>query len=265
MRPKKSLGQNFLVDPNIIKKIVNSVNLSKKDVVEIGPGTGNLTKEIFQKNPKNLVLIEKDKNLYKKLNEVFLGTNVEIINEDILKTNLKNILKKNIIIFGNLPYNISTQILIKFIKLLVWPPNFKKLIFMFQKEVGEKIKALPNSKNYGRISIIRNFNLEITESFIVKKNCFYPKPKVDSMVLIFNPKKNRYKIKDISSLEKVTQILFSRKRKMINKAFRLLFKDYKSIAQKYKIDLKSRPNQLSFDDFYKITEIYEKRKSGFSF
>ena len=260
LNPKKSLGQNFLIDKNIIKKIVLLGKIKKSDVLEIGPGTGNLTNEILQRETKKIVLIEKDYDLCKILKEKFkFKKEIEVLNNDVLNFNIENKINKDCIIFGNLPYNISTQILVKLIKLKIWPPKYKKLIFMFQKEVAERILAKHNSSKYGRLSIIANWRLKVTDSFSVSKNCFYPKPKVDSMVLVFEPIINKiYKIKDINNLEKITQVFFSRKRKMINKGFSKLFKNSLIFSKKLKIDLSYRPNQISKDHYYKITECYEK-------
>ena len=153
VRAKKSLGQNFLIDENILKEIVNLGNIdSESQVIEIGPGTGNLTKEIVKKNPKHLILIEKDRFLIDKLNSLF-SDKAKIINSDFLE--LKNQINfNNTIIFGNLPYNVSTQILTKLINLNNTNNKFLKLILMFQKEVADRIIAKPDTNNYGRLSII---------------------------------------------------------------------------------------------------------------
>ena len=143
---KKSLGQNFLIDKNIIRKIINLVKLEKKNIIEIGAGHGALTDEILKKKPNLLNIIEKDIFLYKKLKMKYSNIkNVKIYNDDILDFNLESLVKKNSIIIGNLPYNISSQILVKILRFKKWPPNFESLIFMFQKELGEKIlgKYLP--------------------------------------------------------------------------------------------------------------------------
>tara|TARA_B100001093_G_C26667991_1_gene944889 strand:+ start:66 stop:872 length:807 start_codon:yes stop_codon:yes gene_type:complete len=261
MRPKKSLGQNFLIDKNLIKKIaLKGENISNKNIIEIGPGTGNLTDEIINLNPKTITLIEKDKNLFEDLKNRYRHlNNIKIFNEDILDFDLEKFTPKDSIIYGNLPYNISSQILIKLIKFKVWPPKFKKLILMFQKELGEKIAAHHKNKNFGRISVIANWRLKITDKFLVSNSCFYPKPKVDSILLVFKVITNeKFKIKEITNLETVTQVMFSRKRKMINKAFKVLFKDPNEIAKKIKIDLSLRPGELTKSQFYKVTEFYEK-------
>ena len=145
---KKSLGQNFLIDNNIIKKIINSASIKGRDIIEIGPGTGALTNEILKKKPKSITLIEKDLSLAKDLKMKYLNNKIiKIFNSDILKFDIEKIDTQNCAVFGNLPYNISSQILVKFLKLKKWPPNYKDLIFMFQKELGEKIISQYPSKN----------------------------------------------------------------------------------------------------------------------
>ena len=137
---KKSLGQNFLTDKNIIKKIISSTTIKNQNIIEIGPGTGALTNEILKQKPKSLRIIEKDINLAKELQNKFPKTkNLKIYNEDILKFNLEKIIKQKTIIFGNLPYNISSQILIKILRFKNWPPNISDIIFMFQKNWEKKL------------------------------------------------------------------------------------------------------------------------------
>ena len=182
---KKSLGQNFLTDKNIIKKIINLKNIKTKDVVEIGPGNGALTDEILNLKPNSLIVIEKDNFLLEKLKEKYKNIkSIKFYNNDILKINIEKIIKKDSIIFGNLPYNISSQILVKLIKFKKWPPKYSDLIFMFQKEVAEKILG----KSYGRLSIISNYRLKSLNKFDVSPNCFFPKPKVTSTVIHLIPK-----------------------------------------------------------------------------
>ena len=256
--PKKSLGQNFLIDKNVIKKILKLCLIKNKNIIEIGPGGGALTDEILKFKPKSLILIEKDdflaKSLIKKYSDIKF---VKVFNEDILKLNLDKIIKKNTIIFGNLPYNISSQILLKIIKCNKWPPNFKNLILMFQKELGEKIIGKFLTKNYSRISIITNLRLSVTDKFLVSPNCFRPIPKVNSMVIHFKPKKMLYNLKNISSLENVTRIIFSNKRKMINKSIRKILND-KKISSIKGLNLKNRPENIKPEIFYKIAKLSEK-------
>ncbi len=259
MFAKKSLGQNFLIDKNIINKIINLIEIRNQNIVEIGPGTGALTKEIIKKNPKSLILIEKDNKLYNELKINYLNEkNIQIINKDILTFNFDKIKKKNLIIFGNLPYNISSQILVKFIKMRVWPPIYKDIIFMFQKELGDKITANFPSSDYGRLSILTNYRLSYMNKFNVSSNCFFPKPKVNSTVIHFKPKiKHNIKIKRIEHLEKVTNSFFSNKRKMIKKNLQKLL-NQKKINTIKDLNLNLRPENLSPDTYYKITRLYER-------
>ena len=254
IKPKKSLGQNFLIDKNIVSKIINLKNIKDKDIVEIGPGNGALTNKILENKPKTLTLIEKDKKLLNELKIKYKNQKlINYHNEDILKINLQKLINKNSIIFGNLPYNISSQILVKLIKFKKWPPIYTDLILMFQKEVADKIVG----KSYGRLSIIANLRLNIKKKFDVSANCFFPKPKITSTVLHFTPiKKINYKINNIKNLEYITNILFSNKRKMINKNIRKIF-THDQIKKFKNLNLNNRPSDLNKEFYYRATEIYE--------
>jgi 16S rRNA (adenine1518-N6/adenine1519-N6)-dimethyltransferase len=262
IKPKKSLGQNFLIDNNILNKIIKISDIKNNSIVEIGPGTGNLTKKIIENKPKNLILIEKDIELTKYLKKEFFNQkNLKIFNEDVLKFNFEDKINKNSVIIGNLPYNISSQILAKLIKFKEWLPKYKKLILMFQKEVADKILAKHTTSSFGRLAVLTNARLNVLECFNVSPNCFYPVPKVMSSVLVFEPIENPdFNVKNITNLEKITHIFFSKKRKMINKAFRTLFEKPEEIAKKIDIDLNLRPNQISEKQYYEITEYFEKKK-----
>ena len=223
IKAKKSLGQNFLNDVNTLKKITNLIPIKNKNVLEVGPGTGNLTSHILKHEPKKLYLVEKDNNLVSFLQNKFRNK-VTIINEDILKINEKLISNENLIVFGNLPYNISTEILCKWITNLdnekFW---FENLVLMFQKEVSDRIIAKFNTSNYGRLSILANWKLEIKKIFDIQPECFSPKPNVDSSLLIFKPKKKFFPIKDPKNLETITRIFFNHRRKMLKKPFYQIF------------------------------------------
>ncbi len=254
---KKSLGQNFLIDKNIVNKILGLTKVKGRNVVEIGPGRGALTDEIIKKKPKTLLIIEKDNLLFNLLiNKYSKFKNIKVVNADILKFDLEKKMKSSSVILGNLPYNISSQILVKLIKFETWPPKFSNLILMFQKELGEKIIGKFPSSHYGRLSIISNYRLDNIEKFIVSENCFFPRPKVKSMVIHFKPKKNTYKLSNISNLEKITNYLFSKKRKMINKSIiKILSKD--EIKQIPELKTSLRPSDISPSMYYKITQVFE--------
>ncbi len=254
---KKSLGQNFLRDQSIINLITEKGNINKRDVVlEVGPGTGNLTEKIIQKNPKDLILIEKDERLAFYLNKKF-GDKIKVFNEDMMKFSYQNYYDKRLIIFGNLPYNISTQILAKWVKIKNLDKFCKKLILMFQKEVADRIIAKTNSSNYGRLSILSNWKMNVEKVIDIEPNCFEPAPKVKSTLLVFTPKKIFYEINDPTNLEHITNIFFSQRRKMIKKPLKFLFTNFQDIAKKLSLDLNLRPQNLDNITYYKICKAYE--------
>ena len=260
IRAKKSLGQNFLVDTNILEKIVNCADIENKTIMEVGPGTGNLTAFILKKKPKGLFVIEKDNVLVEGLKHKF-NKRLNIINEDILNINENYLFKDKVTVFGNLPYNISTEILTKWIINLKDGFWFECLVLMFQKEVAERIIAKCNTSNYGRLSIICNWKLNIKKICDIKPEAFSPKPKIDSSLLIFYPKINFIKINDPNNLEKITRIFFNQRRKMLKKPFNQLFNGNKKVLNKLKIDLNLRPQNISLETYYKLAYEYENLRS----
>ncbi len=257
IKTKKSLGQNFLIDKNILEKIVNIVPIKGKTVLEVGPGSGNLTSFILNKNPKKFIVIEKDNDLARYLDEIF-NNQITIINEDILNIDEKILSKDKITVFGNLPYYISTEILSKWIVNLKNNFWFDHLILMFQKEVAERILAKYNTSQYGRLSVLANWKLDIKKISDVKPQSFSPKPKIDSTILYFSPKKNYHELKDPRNLEKVTRVFFLHRRKMLKKPFNQIFNGNKNVLNKLKIDLNLRPQNLNYEVYYKLTSEYEK-------
>ena len=187
IKAKKSLGQNFLNDQNILEKIVNLTTIKNKIIMEVGPGTGNLTSFILSKKPKKVYGIEKDKNLTAILSSKFREKLV-LINDDILNIDERKMFDEKVIVFGNLPYNISTEILIKWIINLKNDFWFDNLILMFQKEVADRIIANFNTSQYGRLTILSNWKLNIKKICDVEPKSFNPKPKVQSSVLFFHQK-----------------------------------------------------------------------------
>ena len=260
IKAKKSLGQNFLIDQSILEKIVNTTNIENKTILEIGPGTGNLTSYILRKNPKKLIVIEKDNELANNLKNKF-NQHLQVINGDVLKLDETKLFDEKVTVFGNLPYNISTEILSKWIMNLKNYFWFDCLVLMFQKEVADRIIAEFNTSNYGRLSIICNWKLNIKKICNIKPEAFSPKPKIDSSLLFFSPKKNFIKIKNPHNLEKVTRIFFNQRRKMLKKPFNQLFNGDKKILDKLKIDLNLRPQNLTLDTYYKLVCEYENLRS----
>ena len=255
--PKKSLGQNFLLNKEIIKKIVETGNITNQStIIEIGPGTGNLTEEILKKNPKKFYAIEKDKDLFLKLKNKF-NTSLELINNDVLNICWDSFNNERSIVFGNLPYNISAKLLINWIRLENLNSNFKRFILMFQKEVADRIVANVNSSKYGRLTILTQWKMKAKKIMDIEPENFFPKPKVQSSLIYLEPKNNFFHFQNSKNLEKVTDIFFQNKRKMIKKPLNILFKDSSKIIKELNLDDKCRPQNLDTLTFFKISKEYE--------
>ena len=258
IKAKKSLGQNFLTDRKILEKITDIVPIKNKHILEVGPGTGNLTSIILKNNPEEMLVIEKDDSLANNLGKIF-NEKITIINDDILNIDETSLFKEKVkvTVFGNLPYNISTEILSKWIINLREESWFDYLVLMFQKEVANRIIAKSNSSFYGRLSILSHWKLNIEKICDIKPESFSPRPKVDSSLLLFSPKKKFFKINDPKNLEKVTRVFFNQRRKMLKKPFNQLFNGDQKILNELKIDLNLRPQNLDFDTYYQLTSLYE--------
>ena len=256
VKAKKSLGQNFLIDREVLEKIVSITDITNKEVLEIGPGSGNLTTYILKKKPKKLYVVEKDDDLAILLKEKF-DTEIEIINDDILKVSESNISEQKLSVFGNLPYNISTEILSKWILNIGSNFWFDSLVLMFQKEVADRIISEFNNSNYGRLSILSSWKLNVKKILDIKPQSFSPRPKIDSSLLLFTPKENFFELKDPKNLEKITRIFFRQRRKMLKKPFNQVFDNGKEVAEKFGIDLNLRPQNLEPEVYFKLVKEYE--------
>ena len=256
IKAKKSLGQNFLIDREVLEKIVSITDITNKEVLEIGPGSGNLTTYILKKKPKKLYVVEKDDDLAILLKEKF-DTEIKIINDDILKVSESTISDQKLSVFGNLPYNISTEILSKWILNIGSNFWFDSLILMFQKEVADRIISEFNNSNYGRLSILSSWKLNVKKILDIKPQSFSPRPKIDSSLLLFTPKENFFRLRDPKNLEKITRIFFSQRRKMLKKPFNQVFDNGKEVAEKFGIDLNLRPQNLEPEVYFKLVKEYE--------
>jgi len=256
IKAKRSLGQNFLIDRDILKIISEVTSVKDRIVLEIGPGTGNLTTFILKKKPKKFIVIEKDSDLASDIAEIFKDQ-IDIINDDVLHVDEYSLSTEKITVFGNLPYNISTEILSRWIINLKTDFWFDHLVLMFQKEVGDRIIADFNTSSYGRLSILSNWKLNIKKICDIKPDSFSPKPKIDSSLLVFSPKENFFKIDDPKNLEKITRVFFNHRRKMIKKPYNQLFNGNQKVLEKLKINLNLRPQNLNFETYYKLTNEFE--------
>jgi len=255
-KPKKSLGQNFLIDREVLEKIVTTVDIANEEVLEIGPGSGNLTTFILNKNPKKIYVVEKDDDLASLLKDKF-NNEINIINDDILKIAEHEISQNELTVFGNLPYNISTEILSKWIVNMGTKVWFKNLVLMFQKEVADRIIAESNTSKYGRLSILSNWKLNIEKIIDIKPQSFSPRPKVDSSLLLFTPKKKFFELKSPKNLEMITRIFFSQRRKMLKKPFNQIFNNAKEVSEKFDINLNLRPQNLKPEIYFMLVKEYE--------
>ena len=235
---KKKYGQNFLIDKNILNKICSLIPSKKLNILEIGPGDGRLTEHILRFEPSNLTLIEIDTRLIPILNERFKeNQRVNIINKNILNYSL---IEKFDLIISNLPYNISSQVLVKICLMEHHPLN---LILMFQKEFAERLL----SKELNSLNSLLKCFYEIHSNFNVSKNCFRPIPKIDSTVLLFNRKKEKLlKRYELSNFMEFKRNLFSHKRKTLKN----ILKNYN--FDKEKFDLSKRIEEISLKELLKI-------------
>lgn len=247
---KRRLGQNFLHDKNVINKIINSFKIEQKDFfLEIGPGEGALTNPLVEK-VRRLILIEKDIDLIPNLENQYASTKVRIINQDILKCDLSKIIQNNIRIIGNLPYNISTEIIFK---LLPYSKNIKDIHFMLQKEVVDRIVAEPGTKTYGRLSIMTQVYFTVKKLFDISPNVFIPKPKVESSYIKLIPR--NYAFNDLHHEKRFKDIVtkaFTARRKMIKTSLKEMV-NY-NLLNELSIKPSARPETLSVENYLDISK-----------
>ena len=245
---KKSLGQNFIFDKNLLFKISNSFESKLSDsIIEIGPGLGTLTEFLFKKKYKQLILIEKDFMLIENLKKKFNDKKVEILNIDAINFDYNINSLKHSIIVGNLPFNVSVNLLYLWTKYKNWPPKHDKMVLMFQKEVANRIIALPKSKSYGKLSVVIQSRYKIRKLIDVPASAFTPRPKVDAIVLEFTPF-NDFGSIDINKIDKVAKDAFSQRRKKIKNNM----SSYINEIQRLSISLDLRPEDLTVLDYCNI-------------
>ena len=255
IRLKKSLGQNFLIDRNILKIISEVTSIKDKIVLEIGPGTGNLTSFILKKKPKKFIVIEKDNDLASNIAEIFKDQ-LNIINDDVLNVDENSLASEKITVFGNLPYNISVPFIISLIE-KEQPVKWEKLTLTVQKEVADRMMAKINTKQYGRLSVLTQWRCKIVKICEIKPTCFIPPPKVLSSVISIEPK-NDVKTPLVKNFQKIVSYAFGFRRKTLKKSLSNLDVDINQLADLCGIDLGLRAQNLSIDDFSNLAVGYEK-------
>ncbi len=252
---KKMYGQNFIIDENIISNIITKSQIDKDTlVIEIGPGAGSLTYKLSE-HAKNVICYEIDTTL-KGLLEDNLKTceNVEIIFKDFLEANVFEAIKKysykKLYVVSNLPYYITTPIIIKFIEDSI---PVDKIVVMVQKEVGDRFKAAPNTKDYNSLSVYLNYYFDVRKLLDVSKNVFIPKPNVDSIVVEFLKKDSNYKVLDEKKFFKLVKDSFTQKRKTLRNNLKMYdLKKIENVLKKYNFDLSIRAEQLPIEVFVDI-------------
>ena len=253
---KKKFGQNFLLDQNILNNIVNLGGIDKDTlVIEIGIGAGALTNKLAPL-AKNVLGYEIDKTLEEPLSEILKDyDNIDIIFEDFLSRNIKEDLKKyqykNLVVVANLPYYITTPIITKFIDEEI---DVSKIVVMVQKEVADRFSAKPNTKDYNSLTIFLNYYFDIKKAFVVSRNVFYPKPNVDSAVVVFNKKENRISLTNEKLFFKLVKDSFRQKRKTLKNNLN----DYDTetidkVLSKYDKNISSRAETITIDEFADIS------------
>ena len=257
---KKRFGQNFLHDKNIIKRIVKASNSKNKNILEVGPGPGLMTKILLDEKPKNVLAIETDESFLPILNKIKedYPLKFNFIIQDILKVNLDDLMKDSYSIVSNLPYNISVPFITSLIE-KNQPVKWETLTLTVQKEVADRMLAEVNSKQYGRLSVLIKWRAYIEKICDIKPTCFIPEPKVMSTVIKIRPKNNIVK-PSVANFKKIVSAAFGFRRKTLKKSLGQLGIDGEELAKKAGIDPKLRAQNLTIDDFCNLSDVYEKLK-----
>ncbi len=258
--PKKKFGQNFLTDKSIVEKIILSAgNIENKSIIEIGGGSGNLTKYLLKAKPKKLLVIEIDKDYNKILGKVLEDSSIEtkLISDDILNTDIYRYFSEPPIIFGNLPYNISTKILVRLLTEKNGPPKWDKLLLMFQLEVANRIVAKPHTKQYGRLSLLSQFYSFPSLKFQISKNSFFPVPKVESALVKFKKNCTNYGKYNQELFQDVIKQSFQSRRKMLKNTLKNNYGDIFELMKLCGIAEDSRPENVTLKQFCELTKAIE--------
>jgi len=255
---RKSLGQNFLLDINLTRRIARaSGNLAGVTAVEVGPGPGGLTRALLLEGAKKVIAVEKDERCIAALDELgdaFPGR-LEIVSGDATKLDLSASAEPPARIVANLPYNVSTLLLVGWLSSEAWPPWWDSLTLMFQREVAERIVAAPGSKAYGRLSILSQWRSRASILFDVDRRAFTPPPKITSSVVRIEPADMPGGV-HVSDLEKVTAAAFGQRRKMLRSSLKGLIGAPEAVLEAAGIDPTSRAEDISVGGFLALTRAF---------
>jgi 16S rRNA (adenine1518-N6/adenine1519-N6)-dimethyltransferase len=263
LMPKKSLGQNFLLDLSLTQKIARCASLTNDDIViEVGSGPGALTRALLESEAHKIYAIEKDERAIKAadLLKDWYGERFEILNADALTIDTTRFAMpgKHLKIVANLPYNISTTLLISWLHQV---KSFDCFVLMFQKEVADRLVAKSDTKAYGRLSILSQWLCTVEKCFDIAPVAFYPPPKIVSTVVRFTPKKDlTFDAEDFKILETLTHHAFGQRRKMLRQSLKGLIPEAESVLQSLGLDPSLRAENLTIDDFLTLKDYVKERK-----
>lgn len=259
LTPKKSLGQNFLFDLNLTARIARAAEpLENITVVEVGPGPGGLTRALLALGARRIVAIERDQRAIAALEEIaarYPGR-LEIIAGDALSVDPREQLgPERARVVANLPFNIATALLIRWLTIEPWPPWYDSLLLMFQREVAERIVAAPGSKSYGRLSVLAGWRTEAKILFDVARSAFVPPPKVTSSVVRLTPRQVPL-VCDSAALQRVTEAAFGQRRKMLRQSLKTLGVDAAALLADAGIEPTARAEEIPFDGFVTLANVF---------
>lgn len=257
---KKSLGQNFLLDLNLTGRIARAAGaLVGAEVIEVGPGPGGLTRALLAEGVSKVTAIERDRRAIPALEEIAAAYpgRLEIIEDDVLKVDMRALAgDRKPKIVANLPYNIATVLLVRWLQSEPWPPYFSSLTLMFQKEVGERIVAQPSTSAYGRLAVLAQWRTHARMLFDIDRRAFTPPPAVTSTLVELIPRDKPLAQADPRILEKVVAAAFGQRRKMLRSALRSLVPDAEGLLNAAGIKPTDRAEQLSVEDFCRLAEAF---------
>ncbi|WP_264329383.1 16S rRNA (adenine(1518)-N(6)/adenine(1519)-N(6))-dimethyltransferase RsmA [Wolbachia endosymbiont (group A) of Andrena hattorfiana] len=249
LKPKKSLGQNFILSSEITKKIVALAgSLENFNVIEIGPGYGALTREILVHNPKSLLSIEKDRDLVKHHDQLLNEHQgkYRIIEAGALHVIEEELIERPVKVIANLPYNISAVLFLKWLNNIKF---FTNLTLMFQKEVADRITARPNSKDYGSLSVLSQLLCDIKKEFDIEPKEFFPRPKIHSSVITVNLLPTPKFAVNLETLTRLTRAVFAQRRKMLRNSLQNITNHAETVLENAKLSGNERPENLTIEQF----------------
>lgn len=259
---RKNLGQNFILDLNLTRRIARAAApLENRMVIEIGPGPGGLTRALLMEGAENVVAIERDERCLPALEQIANAypNKLQVIHDDALNIDLAAIAKPGSRIVANLPYGVATELLIRWLSIEPWPPAFERMVLMFQREVAERITAQPNTKAYGRLSVLAQWRTAPRILFNLPPQAFVPAPKVESSVVEFVPLSKPEDAGSCLALQTITAAAFGQRRKMLRQSLKKIFKNTEKALESADIDPTRRAESLSVSEFCSLGRLLNEK------